>query len=366
MDNKNISIIIGALAIIILAIGAVYFYNQPPLEKGSFITSSYDPKTQGKIIFGVTDAAEEMNGISSIFITLNKIEIHSAADGWATVSNETKQYDLLVLKQSGAVSLLANANVNVGTYDQVRLMVSKVVIVDNQVEQEAKLPSGELKIMQNIVVNADKTLTVVFDFIADKSLHITGDGKFIFTPVIKVKKTGNANVELKSNNELNITGGEQENDEDFGMDEKGEIRNNFELKGDLEIDGNGGIKVEGNLGVGVETDDGIVFDFTAQNNSGLSGTATLEDEDGSLKVTLKLKNTVLGIIAPAKPAHIHFGSCANIGDVKYPLNSVVNGKSETIIKTSLADLKAQLPLVINVHKSDAEAGTYVACTDLNF
>ena len=73
MDNKNISIIIGALAIIILAIGAVYFYNQPPLEKGSFITSSYDPKTQGKIIFGVTDAAEEMNGISSIFITLNKI-----------------------------------------------------------------------------------------------------------------------------------------------------------------------------------------------------------------------------------------------------------------------------------------------------
>ena len=367
MENKNIITFIGALAIVVLAMSAVYYYNQQiPSQQGTTVTLSYDPKTQGKVVFGITDHAEDINGVSSIFITVNKIEIHSEANGWATVSNETKQYDLLALKQSGAVSLLANANINVGTYDQVRLMVDKIVVVKNGVEEEAKLPSGELKMMQNIVVNADKTVTVVFDFIADKSLHITGNGKFIFTPVIKVKKTSNASLELTSDNEITILGGDQEDDEDFGMDEKGEVKNNFELEGNLEIDDKNEIWLEGKLESDGEIDNELVLNFTAQNDSGLSGTATLEEEDGSVKVTLKLKNTVLGILAAAKPAHIHLGSCANIGGVKYPLNSAVNGKSETMLNVSLADLKAQLPLAINVHKSVAEANVYVACTDVKF
>ena len=142
-------------------------------------------------------------------------------------------------------------------------------------------------------------------------------------------------------------GGDQEDDEDFGMDEKGEVKNKFELKGNLEIDDKNEIWLEGKLESDGEIDNELVLNFTAQNDSGLSGTATLEEEDGSVKVTLKLKNTVLGILAAAKPAHIHLGSCANIGGVKYPLNSAVNGKSETVIKVSLADLKAQLPLSLH-------------------
>ncbi|HHT9145881.1 MAG TPA: DUF4382 domain-containing protein [Candidatus Wunengus sp. YC61] len=360
MTNKTIGIIVAVLAIVALGAGTMYLFNwQMPLQ-------SYNPKTQGKVVFGVTDVAEDMSGVSSVFVTVNKVEIHSATKGWVTASNETKQYDLLALKQSGAVSLLANANVDVGTYDQMRLMISKVTVVKNGVSQDAKLPSGELKIISDIVVNADKTLTVVFDFMADKSLHITGNGKFIFTPVIKVKKQSNANVELKSNGEINIMGGNQENDENVGMDEKGEVKNDFELKGDLDIDENDDIKIKVNIEGNIKTDNELVFNFSAQNNSGVSGTAILEGDDGNIEVALKLKNSVLGILSPAQPAHIHFGSCSNIGGVKYPLNSVVNGKSETVLNVSLTDLKAQLPLAINVHKSAAESNIYIACTDLNF
>lgn len=232
MKNKNIVIL--AVLVLVLIVGA-YFLNQK------------NASAQGKVVVGITDATSNIEGVSSVLITVNKVEIHSAGSGWTTVSNETKQYDLLVLKQSGAVSLLANANIDVGTYDQIRLMISKVIVVKNGVEQEAKLPSGELKIVGNIVVNADKTSSIVFDFIADKSLHITGNGKFIFAPVIKVNKRSDVTVELKSNDEVDIKDGEEENDENVGMDSKGEVKRDFELKGNLNIDNEDNIQGEDNV-----------------------------------------------------------------------------------------------------------------------
>ncbi len=362
MTKKNtISLVI--LGIVVVGVGAYLLSQQTSLQKGT-------------VAFGVTDAAGSMGDVSSVLVTINKVDVHDATSGWVTVSNETKQYDLLVLKQSGAVSLLASSSVAVGTYDQVRLMISKVIVVKSGVRVEAKLPSGELKIIGNIVVNADKTTSMVFDFMADKSLHTTGNGKLIFAPVIKIQKRTDAQVELKSNDEIDITGGKEENDENVGMDEKGEVRNNFELKGNLNIDENDDIQGEnddnnnnqsgGNNEGKAETKDDLVFNFNAQNNSGLSGTATLSEEDGDVKVSLKLKSSVSGLLTSVEPAHIHFGSCANIGGVKYPLDSVVSGKSETTLNVSLAELKAGLPLAINVHKSVAESSIYSACTDLKF
>lgn len=362
MTNKNIVLLIILVAIVI-GVGTYLFKPQT---------------SQGKIVFGITDAASNMEGISSVLVTVDKVEIHNTSNNWVTVSSETKEYDLLALKQSGAVSLLVNTNVDVGIYDQVRLIVSKVIVVQNGVQEEAKLPSGELKIVGNIVVNADKTSSVVFDFIADKSLHMTGNGKFIFAPVIKIKKQNDAKVELKSNNEIDIKDDEKENDEDVGMDEKGEVRNNFELKGKFSIDADDNIKFESkdNDDENDEEDkeedktetknesDDLVFNFTAQNNSSTSGTATISKEDKKIKVTLKLKNSILGLLTPTEPAHIHLGNCANIGNVKYPLNSVVDGKSVTMLNVSLADFKAELPLAINVHKSVAESNIFIACTNL--
>ncbi|MFA6274090.1 MAG: DUF4382 domain-containing protein [Candidatus Paceibacterota bacterium] len=221
MKNKNVLFVF--LIIAVVGVG-IYFFSQ----------STPNAKAQGRVVFGITDAAEDMRDVSSILITVDKVEIHNI-NGWVEVSNEVKQYDLLVLKKSGAVALLTSANIDAGTYDQVRLMVSKVIVIKNGVEIEAKLPSSELKIVGNIIVNTDKTSSVVFDFLADQSLHMTGNGKLIFAPVIKISKYNNVNIELKSNNEIVIKDGEKEDDEDVGMDEKGEFKNNFRLEGKFEI-----------------------------------------------------------------------------------------------------------------------------------
>lgn len=97
------------------------------------------------------------------------------------------------------------------------------------------------------------------------------------------------------------------------------------------------------------------------NNSGESGMATFKEADGKTTVSLEVTGQPTDV---TQPAHIHEGSCPNVGEIKFALNSLVNSRSETTIDISLNDLLSQLPLAINVHKSGAELSSYVACGNL--
>ena len=105
----------------------------------------------------------------------------------------------------------------------------------------------------------------------------------------------------------------------------------------------------------------ITVTLSEQNKSGEVGTATLSEVDGKVKVTLNLTGAPADV---TQPAHIHVGACPDVGAVKYPLTSPVNGVSETMLDVTLAQLKSELPLGINVHKSAKEASVYVSCGDL--
>lgn len=101
--------------------------------------------------------------------------------------------------------------------------------------------------------------------------------------------------------------------------------------------------------------------LAAQNESGISGTATVTDMDGKAKVVVNLTG------APAEgehPAHLHMGSCSTLGEPKFALTPIVNGTSETVLEVSVDEIEAGLPLALNVHKSATEEGVYVACGDL--
>jgi len=53
-------------------------------------------------------------------------------------------------------------------------------------EEVAKLPSGKLKFVRPFDVVDGETTIILLDFIADKSVTITGKGDVIFKPVIKL------------------------------------------------------------------------------------------------------------------------------------------------------------------------------------
>lgn len=106
---------------------------------------------------------------------------------------------------------------------------------------------------------------------------------------------------------------------------------------------------------------GSEVNLSEQNGSGQSGMALLTEENGQVKVVI---NVTPGESGVAQPAHIHTGMCPDVGAVTYPLTSVVDGTSETMLDVTLDELRAQLPMGINVHKSQAEASVYTACGDL--
>jgi hypothetical protein len=104
-----------------------------------------------------------------------------------------------------------------------------------------------------------------------------------------------------------------------------------------------------------------------QNNSGQSGTATFTLSPDASSVTVEIN--ISGGSEVPQPAHIHIGSCEDLDPAPfYPLTSVVNGKSVTVItEADVVDLDYEVSnqFAINVHKSAAEASVYVACGNIH-
>ena len=89
-----------------------------------------------------------------------------------------------------------------------------------------------------------------------------------------------------------------------------------------------------------------------QNKSGISGMVKMTEVEGKLMVMVDVKGAPTGV---SQPAHIHLGRCPGVGEVKYPLTNLTNGKSETTLNTTIDMLKEQLPLSLNVN--DVACGT---------
>jgi Cu/Zn superoxide dismutase len=105
----------------------------------------------------------------------------------------------------------------------------------------------------------------------------------------------------------------------------------------------------------------VTLNLDGQNNSGITGTATLTEVGGG-KLRVELRATGAG--AGPQPAHIHEGTCANLNPApKFSLTSVTNGTSTTEVDGSLQQLTAA-PHAIHLHKSPDELPVYVACADI--
>ena len=118
------------------------------------------------------------------------------------------------------------------------------------------------------------------------------------------------------------------------------------------------------------TGDETTYDLAELSDSGVSGTATIEElDDGTSKLTIDLTGTPSDGM---HPSHIHANTAAESGDIIISLNEVdgSTGMSETIISEDAAgnmvtyqDL-LEIDGYINVHLSPDELTTVVAQGDI--
>jgi len=181
-------------------------------EEEEEITPTTLPAGMGTIEIRVTDPPPP--GVKTANVTLTKIEIHKAVteqemeqeqsdsnnqtqepeqqqtqqgEGeWITIIDYEATFNLFEVIEEAAI--LGSENVTAGKYTQIRMDVIKVEgLTSDDTPYIATVPSGTLKIVRPFEVRDGSTTILTVDFDGDKSLIITGKGKFLFKPVVRLQ-----------------------------------------------------------------------------------------------------------------------------------------------------------------------------------
>ncbi len=140
------------------------------------------PEGTGKLVVNVTDPPPP--NMDSVVVEVGNLEVHRAGGPWVTVAEDMGPFDLKLVEDRE--ELLASATVDAGIYTQIRLDVISVTISAGGEEHTARVPSGKIKLVGSFeVVNGQET-DVTLDFVGAESVHVTGNGEYMFKPVIKL------------------------------------------------------------------------------------------------------------------------------------------------------------------------------------
>jgi hypothetical protein len=106
--------------------------------------------------------------------------------------------------------------------------------------------------------------------------------------------------------------------------------------------------------------DELRLELAEQNGSEQEGTATFTPLGvGRTRIVMELTNPP----DVSQPAHVHSGSCDDLGDPVIALSNVEDGRSETEASVSIEQL-VEDEVVIHAHKSEAEYDVSVACAPI--
>ncbi|MBM3924368.1 MAG: DUF4382 domain-containing protein [SAR202 cluster bacterium] len=311
----------------------------------------------GKAVFAVSDAAADMGEVTEVTVTIDSLKIHAEGGAWKTVSSQAQSFNLLELRSKGTAQLLAEAKVEVGNYDQIELNVSKVVVVDGKGEHEAKLPSNKILIHGNFDVATNAVATANFDFLADQSLHLTGEGRYVLAPVIKMETRAQATAMVKTNKEVIFNGGQVTTDITVGMNTEGLVDSGLRISPDAVLSLAASGKVSQNRGQALVT--GTIKSVDTAN-----GTVTIVTKSGT-DLTLHLFSdsaiTVKGSSSTASQLNGKVGA-EIIAEYNAETKAAKEVAAEADAKTK-AEVGATLEISGTIKSVNSAAGTVTVVSD---
>lgn len=165
---------------------------------GAFLLT-HEKAATGRIVIYVKDAPADWSHVN---VTFSVVKIHEANvsedndndnateqnetteddSGWHTLEMEQQTLDLKAFVNISA--LLADGNVTVGKYTQIRIVVESVTgVLVNGTNVVFKVPSGELKINKPFTIVKDQETKLTVDIDLSKSIVQNPNG-WIFKPVL--------------------------------------------------------------------------------------------------------------------------------------------------------------------------------------
>jgi len=140
----------------------------------------------------------------AVLVTFSTVRAHRSDSDWTVVpfinAATSRTCDLKKLETSE--DILGSAALPAGHYTQVRLVVqSATLFFDNASTGSAcassiappagasaplDIPSGEVKLTREFDVSASSVMTMLLDFDGNGSIHLTGNGRYMMSPVITI------------------------------------------------------------------------------------------------------------------------------------------------------------------------------------
>lgn len=148
---------------------------------------------KGTLIMKITD--KPVSGeITGLYVTISRVEVHKASYGknnedgggaeWITITEEEKTYNLPEIED--VQEFLASKELNVGKYTQVRLYISDATVTVDGEENDLRILSNSVKLVNAFNIEEGKVTELLLDFEAGDSVIETGRGRYQLKPVIKI------------------------------------------------------------------------------------------------------------------------------------------------------------------------------------
>ena len=249
MGNKIV------IAILVVLIGALFFVardnDQPSSDfpeeaadsivteekvttpiKATFsapIPVSKQSGAKGRLVFAIHSTGNPVDKLGAMLVPLESVLIHSTKDGWVTLLKSPQTFDLLFINRNRNPELVLDINVGEGQYDRLRIRFGEVVVLKGNIATPIKSISDEFNVPLNISVEKGRDSAFTLKFSADKSIHKTVGGTYIFAPVFNLNSRSQISTIQESGSRVEFFGGKPEFSAMFGVDLNGNAKINYSI-----------------------------------------------------------------------------------------------------------------------------------------
>lgn len=192
------------MLVVLAAFGTIMYYYLA----GGASSGAPAPASTGLALLSVSDAAPAaalVTTLRAINLTVSNISVRSNASGkWQVLANSSQTFNLLQLRNIS--KLLTTSSLPADTYDTVMLDIKNATVTTANGTERLAIPSNRMIIPYTFNVTKNGTSWVNLDFDLYKSLHITGNGNVIMTPVIKASSQQNATLNVNGSKIITVVG----------------------------------------------------------------------------------------------------------------------------------------------------------------
>jgi hypothetical protein len=145
----------------------------------------------GRISLNLIDAPGDYEAVNVqiVGVRVHRADADDSNSGWFDIAVDTTEVDLLTLSGGNYLDL-ADSTLPAGRYTQIRLLLGDAnnVVVDGEAH-DLRIPSSAqtgLKLNHPFTIESGATYAATLDFDADRSVHVTGNGRYMMKPVIRI------------------------------------------------------------------------------------------------------------------------------------------------------------------------------------